>query len=257
LQKIVSNGLGLAVWTDMETAPQLRGRSGPWIGGWHLGPQDRFTVADLDGDGRDELFVRSSLWAGVLRWRAETGDFACDWISGDPAANANWIDGWHLGPLSREIAVDIDGSGRRALFVRSSRWAGLFRLTNASMTCPWMTGDPGANRDWIGGWHLGLQDRAAAGNFRVAGAEELFIRSPQWAGLLAWTGDGLETVWMSGDPAANANWVDGWHLGPQDREAVGRFTGELDQVLVRSRRWAGVFGWEPRSGEHGVSLDDR
>lgn len=240
---IVSDGLSLAVWTDVETGPQLRGRSGPWIGGWHLGPQDRFTVADLDGDGRDELFVRSPQWAGVLRWQAETGDFACDWISGDPAANANWIDGWHLGPLDRELAVDTDGSGRRALFVRSRRWAGLFRFTNSIMTCPWMSGDPAANLDWIGGWHLGLQDRAVAGKFRGAGAEELFIRSPQWAGLLAWTGDGLDTVWISGDPAANANWVGGWHLGPQDREAVGRFTGELDQVLVRSRRWAGVFGW--------------
>jgi hypothetical protein len=56
-------------------------------------------VADVDGDGVDELFVRSPQWAGVLRWRADTADFACDWISGDPAANANWIDGWQLGPL--------------------------------------------------------------------------------------------------------------------------------------------------------------
>ncbi len=240
---VVSDGSSLALWTHLETRPQLLGRFGPWIGGWHLGPQDRFTVADLDGDGKDELFVRSPGWAAVLRWRAETRNFVCDWISGDPAANANWVDGWHLGALDHEVPIDVDGSGRQSLFVRSPQWAGLFQLTNSVMRCPWMTGDPAANQDWIGGWHLGVQDRVVAGTFRGGEAADLFIRSPQWAGLLAWTGDGLDTVWMSGDPAANANWLDGWHLGPQDRESVGRFTGASDQILVRSRRWAGIFRW--------------
>jgi hypothetical protein len=106
---LVSDGARLAVWTDVATTPQLRGRSGPWIGGWHLGPYDRFTVADLDGDGLDEIFVRSPQWAAVLTWRDAMRGFSCDWISGDPAANANWIGGWHLGPLDSEVAADIDG----------------------------------------------------------------------------------------------------------------------------------------------------
>ena len=78
-----------------------RGRSGPWVGGWHLGPSDWFTVADLDGDGRDELFVRSPAWAGVLKW--EKNGWVCSWISGSPDDNANWVDGWHLGPLGSAV----------------------------------------------------------------------------------------------------------------------------------------------------------
>jgi len=110
---VVSDGSSLSVWTDIETAPALRGRYGPWIGGWHLGPHDRFTVADLDGDGRDELFVRSSNWAGLLRWQ-DAGGLACEWISGDPAVKANWVDGWHLSPLDHEVAADVDGTADRS-----------------------------------------------------------------------------------------------------------------------------------------------
>jgi ribosome modulation factor len=237
----VSDGASLALWENVDTSPHLVGRSGPWIDGWHLGPFDRFTVADLDGDGLDELFVRSPSWAGVLRW--QNGGFRCSWISGDPANNANWIGGWHLGPLDRDVAVDLDGDHRDELFVRSPQWAAVFRWTGSAMTCPWMTGDPATNGDWIGGWHLGRQDRAIAGHFRGAGGAELFVRSPQWAGLLAWNGSALETVWMSGDPAANANWIGGWHLGPMDREVAGRFNGSTDEVFVRSRQWAALFRW--------------
>jgi M6 family metalloprotease-like protein len=238
---IVADGQGLSLWTQVDSSPHLLGRANTWIGGWHLGPMDRFTVADLDGDGRDELFVRSAQWAGVLRWRNNT--FECAWISGDPAKNQNWVDGWHLGPLDGETAVDLTGAGAQSLFVRSPQWAGVFRWDGSAMHCPWMTGDPAANRNWIGGWHLGRQDHACAGHFGAGRGDQLFIRSPLWAGLLAWTGTALDTVWISGNPDENANWIGGWHLGPQDREVVGRFAGNTDQILIRSRRWAGLLRW--------------
>jgi hypothetical protein len=37
-----------------------------YIGGWHLDPRDRVTVADVDGDERDEAFIRSARWVGLL-----------------------------------------------------------------------------------------------------------------------------------------------------------------------------------------------
>ena len=42
-----------------------------WIGGWHLDPRDRVTVADTDGDGVDEVFIRSAGWAGLLGAQAQ------------------------------------------------------------------------------------------------------------------------------------------------------------------------------------------
>jgi hypothetical protein len=60
-----------------------------WIDGWHLGPQDRYEVADLDGDGRDDLFVRSHQWAAML---LSDGDhLRVDWMTGDPSEGKNWV----------------------------------------------------------------------------------------------------------------------------------------------------------------------
>jgi hypothetical protein len=49
-----------------------------WIDQWNLGPDDRHSVADLDGDGLDEVYIRSAHWAGVLKWQG--GRFRLLWI---------------------------------------------------------------------------------------------------------------------------------------------------------------------------------
>ena len=46
----------------------VRRRQDTRIGGWALGANDRELAGDLDGDGLDELYVRSADWAGVLKW---------------------------------------------------------------------------------------------------------------------------------------------------------------------------------------------
>ncbi|HEU4443874.1 MAG TPA: hypothetical protein VFR94_04285 [Nitrososphaeraceae archaeon] len=39
------------------------------IDGWWLGRDDYELVGDLDGEGLDEIYIRSPRWAGVLKWK--------------------------------------------------------------------------------------------------------------------------------------------------------------------------------------------
>ncbi len=46
--------------------------------------------------------------------------------------------------------------------------------------------------DWIGGWKLGSGDKHLAGDFDGNGKDDVFIRSPQYAGLLTYNGSGFQ-----------------------------------------------------------------
>jgi len=154
------------------------------------------------------------------------------WISGAPAANANWIGGWHLGPQDREVSGKFTGTASQIL-VRSRRWAALLAWDSrtSAMSCPWMTGEPGQNLDWIGGWHLSPRDQVAVADVNGDGHDEVFIRSPSWAGLLAGSGSGL-TSWL----VQQAN-VGNWNLNPFDNALPLRRPGGTDLFLHHPWGW--------------------
>src|SRR5215813_9598538 len=92
-----------------------------WLGDWHFGPFDRLMVGDFNGDGLEDIFIRSDAWAGLL---LATGvGFNEVWMTGDPAQNQNWIGGWRLGPQDRHYIGDFNGDGKADIFIRSPQWA--------------------------------------------------------------------------------------------------------------------------------------
>src|SRR5215831_6874042 len=210
------------------------------LGGWRFGSGDRIHIGDFNGDGRADVFIRSAQWAGLLLCDGQS--FSEVWMTGDPAQNQNWIGTWHLGPNDSEYVGDFDGDGCDDIFIRSPQWAGLIRSSGSSFDCVWMSGDPAQNKNWIGGWHLGPNDRHYVGDFDGDGRADIFIRSDQWAALLLSTGQGFENVWMTGDPAQNKNWIGGWHLGAGDRHLVGDFNGDgRADIFIRSDQWAAIL----------------
>jgi len=200
-----------------------------WIGDWNMGQGDRETVGDLDGDGMDEILLRSDNWIGVAKW--QRGRFRTTTVQHD------WVDGWNLGRGDRELVADLDGDGAAEIYIRSNEWAGVMKL------------DPVRNRirlssiqhDWIGEWNLGAGDKEFVGRFRSPDKDDIMIRSAEWMGLLGWnqSRSRLDLVKIQHD------WIDGWNMGAGDTHFIGDFDGDgLDEILIRSNEWAGIIKWQ-------------
>jgi hypothetical protein len=97
-----------------------------------------------------------------------------------------------------------------------------------------MTGEPSPNLDWIGGWHLDPRDRVAVADVNGDGRDEIFIRSPSWAGLLAASGSAL-TSWT----VQQTN-IGNWNFNAFDSALPRRRRGGTDLFLHHPWGWTAV-----------------
>lgn len=93
--------------------------------GWGLQRQDRFWVANVDGDEDDDLIVYNhanwdSQYLGICRSNSSF-QLAGSW-------QKDWIGGWNLGPTDDFAVADFrGGAGWEDLFVFNTNWFGLLR----------------------------------------------------------------------------------------------------------------------------------
>ena len=158
-------------------------------------------------------------------------------MTGDPSQNKNWIGGWHLGPQDRHYVGDFNGDGKADIFIRSPLWAGLLLSMGTGFNEVYLTGDPAKNQNWIGGWHLGPQDRHCVGDFNGDGKDDIYIRSNEWVGLLVSYGNRMDSALVQ------QGRVNAWELNSADREQVGRFSGVNRDEIFASHPlgWASIF----------------
>ena len=216
-------------------AALLTHRDGQWfvahlqeesIDDWTLDADDREVVADLDGDGRDEIYVRNDDAAGVLGWdgnRLESVD-----------VQRGRVDDWDLRSNDREFAGDFDGDGREEILVRSDDWVGVIGLTGGDLQLQ------SIQHESVGDWALAGSDRHYVGRFSRSDRDEILAVGPEEIGLVAWDDAAGELALER----LQTGRIDDWNIGSGNRYAIGDFDGDgRDEVYVRSDDWAGVFAW--------------
>ena len=154
----------------------------------------------------------------------------------------DWIDDWNLGGDNREYAGRFTQNTCDELLIRSSEWLGLLawdpldrRLRLRSL-----------QHDWIDDWNLGGDNTEYIGDFVGDGLSEIYIRSPEWAGLFKWQEDRFRLLWIR---HANVQPVpDSWGsevpLSGADQSYVGRFMPGRDGIVHRGTGGVAVLTWE-------------
>ncbi len=218
--------------------------------GWQFQHNDRFYVADFDGNGRDDLFVFNGTdWAipyvGMLR------------SSGSSFSVANRYDavlpGWQMRPGDRHMVGDLNGDGREDLVVfNGDDWSipylGLLQSRGAylSMSHRYDGSMPG--------WQMRRGDQHLVGDFNGDGKADLYVfNGSDWSiaylGMLASDGTGLSmTKRYDGS-------VPGWQMRRHDQHYLADLNGNgrADLFVYNHQDWYSEYLGTMTSSGTGLS----
>ena len=155
-----------------------------WIGGWNLGNDNYGLTADIDGDRRKEIYIRSPRYVGILK--LEMDYWQLQYIRYDR------VGGWSLGPNDKEWSGKFTQRQYDEIVIRSPEYLGLISWDTGLNTLE----SRQIQYQQIGGWSLSAEDKHCIGDFDGDGLDEIYVRSPQRAGILKWSGDRFDTTWM-------------------------------------------------------------
>lgn len=206
-----------------------------WIGGWALGSVDWELAGNLDSDSRDEIYIRSPGYAGVLKW--QSGGLTTAIVQ------AGSVGDWALG-TDRETLADLNGDGINEVVIRSPHWIGVFTFDGANLSLfgPLQSGE-------VDGWQLTGDDFELRGRFTNVEHDEILIRRGDSMGILTWDFTNLRfrERWSK---QGVLNGISGLSMPikSSDLLTIGDFEGDgMTELFIQSGSQAGVGKW--RNGE--------
>ncbi len=241
---MVASPWGIGVFKldgDTFSVPTIK-PNGTFFGEWLLNTDnDRLgPVGDFDGDGVDEIIIRSPWGIGMLKLDGDT--FSVSMMKPNGTLFGEWLlntDNDRFGPVG-----DFDGDGIDELIVRSPWGIGILKLSGDTFTAPMMK--PNGTR--LGAWRLNTANDTIRGvaDFSFSGQDQLFITSDWGIGVLKLAGDSLDSVAM----ARNGNRFNGWLLNTRDNhfKHFADLTGDGKADVLLSSPWGiGILGLEGSS----------
>ena len=233
--------------------------------GWPLAPNDRFHLADLDGDGAKDLVVLNGADHGAPRLallRSQLGSAPGGLPGGgrglEPIARfQSALPGWQLGRGDRLLVGDFDGDGREDLWLANGGdWAlpylALLRSTGDGLALA--SRYDGA----LPGWRMRPGDRYLVGDFDGDGRADLYaFNGRDWSVpyllMAASTGSGLDFI-----ERYEGN-VPGWQMRAGDRHWLADLNGDgrADLFVANSSDWAGEYLGTMVSNGKGLSAEWR
>ena len=151
----------------------VRKTFGRFIGGWNLSPGDKIQSGDLDGDGLDEILIRSPGWLGVLGWNGSV--FTAKSVLGGR------IGDWSLGGNDSHIINDFVGTGNSQVVFRAPNWLGLFQFNGSG----WDQLGPLASSS-VDSWPLNGFDVMTSGKITNLEHANLIVANSNAIGVLEW-----------------------------------------------------------------------
>ncbi len=222
--------------------------------GWIMAAQDRYYVADFDGNGKEDLYVfngkdwGSWRYLGMLRTNGST-------LTDIKRYDKKLASGWNMGANDEHFVADINGDGKDELYVFNGKdWSypylEMTRSTGTALNyARRYDGDP--NTAWapnIPGWVMTKGDRFFASDYNSDGKGDLFVYNPkvnwstEYLGSLRSTGSALSGSW-SKDWVSGISGAGAWNLGISDKILVANFEGGAGKpdIVIRNNQWLGLL----------------
>ena len=167
---------------DDRSAALLLPRQAQWVvalrqvgslGAWALAPDQRSFVADLDGDGLDEVFLRTDTRGTVLKWRVN------GFTPLDSHLSTWWVDG-----DSSEQRIRLLPDGRDAIVSHKGDSIALIEYADGQLvTFAQAQGSIGPH------WTIGPDDVLHVGRFTRPDRDEILIVNGDALGIFRWDED--------------------------------------------------------------------
>lgn len=203
-------GIGILKMSGSTFSNPLIKRNGTRFGGWLLNTRDnRFgPVGDFDGDGIDEIMVRSPWGIGILKLRGNT--FSA--MAMKP--NGTRFNGWLLNTNDNRFwaAADFDGDEVDEVFISSPWGIGILERNGNTFRCT--TKKPNGTR--FNGWLLNTNDNHFKGFADMSGNghADILVTSPWGLGILTQNG----TSFSASVVEPNGSRFGGWLLSTTDNK---------------------------------------
>ncbi len=196
-------GLGILGLSGGSFGQRMIAANGTRFGGWLLNTADNVfpMLADLDGDGREEIVVTSPWGVGVLDHTA-TG-----LTSSAMAQNGTRLGGWVISTADNQLqhAGDVDGDGRDEILITSPWGLGILELGAGGLTSLLL--HPNGTR--FGGWLLNTADNwfPVMADLDGDGCDEIVVTSPWGLGVLKVNGGTLTSLVMAPNGVSFGDWT--------------------------------------------------
>lgn len=201
--------------------------SGTIYGSWNFNESnDIVGTGDFDGDGKEEVLVKSPWGIGILG-RTNAGGLTSEAMH--PAGQ--WIGSWNFGGQETIEAVgDFDADGVDEFVIRSAWGLGIMQKSGTGFSLVWSA----PFNSWLGSYYLRGGDQiVGTGRFQVTSRDDLLLRGQFGTiGILRLNGASVLSTAVNNP----GNWMGGWnHAASNTLHLPADYDGDgLDELVIRS-----------------------
>ncbi len=149
--------------------------------GWTSKVGDKYYVGDINGDGKDDLYVfNGTNWNKEYMLLLKSNGAKYNYIKRYDDALPNW----NMSNNDKFYVADINGDRKDDLYVYntadwSTQWLGTILSDGSGVRANTK------QSDWIGGWNLGSSDKLIVDDRPSGYRDQLFIHNRDWFGYLS------------------------------------------------------------------------
>ncbi len=168
-------GIGILTLSGSSMTSMVAKPRNTWFGSWRYNASvnrgnDRIlAVADLNGDGKDEILISSSWGIGLLALRGSS------FVSLVAKPNGTRFGSWSYQSSSNDLVGtgDFDGNGKDDFILKSPWGVGVLKLYGSTFRHM----DMGPYGSLFGSWLIQITDRIKqTGNFSLGGGIEMLVQ---------------------------------------------------------------------------------